>query len=120
MAIDQNGPDAPYPGPAENTPDTGAAHGSGLEQSESEPKQGVGESWSEKRPVDWDPPPGNPGSDQDSQLERDNGSARTKDEQSAGAEGEVPLPSDDDGPIEEEMKDVEANNSVSAEHPQSR
>lgn len=86
-------------------------NGAGLEQPESESRQGVGEAWSEKRPVDWDPPPGNPGSDQDGQVDRDNGSARTKDEQAAA---------DDDGPIEEEMKDVEANNSVSAEHPQPR
>lgn len=74
--------------------------GPGLEQTESEPRQGVGEAWSEKRPVDWDPPPGNPGSDQDGQLDRDN--------------------SDDEGPTEEEMEDVQANNSVSAEHPQPR
>ena len=86
-------------------------NGAGLEQTESEPRQGVGEAWSEKRPVDWDPPPGNPGSDQDGQVDRDNGSARSKDEHAAA---------DDDGPIEEEMKDVEANNSVSAEHPQPR
>jgi len=74
--------------------------GPGLEQTESEPRQGVGEAWSEKRPVDWDPPPGNPGSGQDGQLDRDN--------------------SDDEGPTEEEMEDVQANNSVSAEHPQPR
>lgn len=74
--------------------------GPGLEQTESEPRQGVGEAWSEKRPVDWDPPPGNPGSDQDGQLDRDN--------------------SGDEGPTEEEMEDVQANNSVSAEHPQPR
>lgn len=85
-------------------------NGAGPEQTESEPRQGVGEAWSEKRPVDWEPPPGNPGSDQDGQVDRD-GSARSKDEQA---------PADDDGPIEEEMKDVEANNSVSAEHPQPR
>jgi len=84
------------------------------------PKKGVGEAWSEKRPVDRDPPPGNPGSDQDGQLDRDNGTARTNDEQAGAGDGEVPLPADDDGPIEEEMKDVEANNSVSAEHPQPR
>ncbi len=80
--------------------------GPGLEQTESGPRQGVGEAWSEKRPVDWDPPPGNPGSDQDGQP--------------GSGDGEVPLPSDDEGPIEEEMEDVQANNSVSAEHPQPR
>jgi hypothetical protein len=56
MVIDNNGPEAPYPGPDEKAPDTGKGHGSGLEQAESEPKQGTGE-----RPEDWNPPPGNPG-----------------------------------------------------------
>lgn len=123
MANDHNGPDAPYPGPAQSAPDTGAGHGSGLEHTESEPKQGVGEAWSEKRPEDWNPPPGNPGSDQDAQVERDNGTARTDDDaaQNEGPEeDEVPLPADDETPIEEEMKDVDANNSVSSEHPQPR
>ena len=32
-------------------------------------------------------------------------------------EAEVPLPPDDESPIEEEMDDVDANNSVSSEHP---
>ncbi|MDG9886270.1 hypothetical protein N7650_25920 [Pseudomonas sp. GD04058] len=70
MPIDHNGPDAPYPGPGEAPGNH--AHGSGLEQSPSEPRQG-----NEERPEDWNPPPGNPGSDQDAQLERDNGTART-------------------------------------------
>lgn len=30
---------------------------------------------------------------------------------------EVPLPPDDESPIEEQMDDVDANNSVSSEHP---
>lgn len=119
MVIDHNGPDAPYSGPEETTPDTGAGPGSGLEQTESEPKPGAGEAWSEKRPVDWDPPPGNTGSGQDGQTELDNETAMPDGE--AGArEGELPLPADDDGPIEEEMNDVDANNSVSAEHPEPR
>lgn len=109
MAIDHNGPDAPYPGPAEGNTEQNAGHGSGLEQSPSEPKQGTGEAWSANRPEDWNPPPGNPGSDQDSQVPRDNGTARTHED--------PPLHSDDDAPIEEELKDVEANNSVSSEHP---
>ncbi|WP_434771804.1 hypothetical protein [Pseudomonas entomophila] len=71
MVKDNNGPAAPYPGPSE--PDTGDGHGSGIEQASSEPKQGTGE-----KPEDWTPPPGNPGSDQDSQVERDNGTARTE------------------------------------------
>ncbi|HHJ1298121.1 hypothetical protein OGV25_09460 [Pseudomonas sp. P1B16] len=109
MAIDHNGPDAPYPGPEEQAPETGAVHGSGLEQTESEPKQGAGEKWSEKRPEDWNPPPGDPGSGQDAQDDA---------AQKAGPdEGEVPLPADDESPIEEEMRDVDANNSVSSEHP---
>ena len=30
---------------------------------------------------------------------------------------EVPLPPDDEAPVDEEMVDVDANNSVSSEHP---
>jgi hypothetical protein len=71
MVDDNNGPEAPYPGPDETTPDAGGAHGSGLEQTESEPKQG-----SDQRPADWSPPPGNPGSDQDAQTDRGNGGAK--------------------------------------------
>ncbi|MFJ3486595.1 DUF6021 family protein [Pseudomonas sp. NPDC090202] len=70
MSIENNGPDAAYPGPDEKTPDTGEGHGSGLERAATEPKQGT-----EERPEDWNPPPGNPGSDQDAQTDRDNGSA---------------------------------------------
>lgn len=77
MAIENNGPDAAYPGPAEKSPDTGEGHGSGIDHATSEPKQGAEPSQTEKRPVDWNPPPGNPGSDQDAQVKRDNGSART-------------------------------------------
>lgn len=118
MAIDHNGPDAPYQGPS----DTDEDHGSGLEKAASEPKQGVGEAWSQNRPEDWNPPPGNPGSDQDSQVPRDNGTARTHEDMAddpTETGGEVPL-SDDDAPIEEEMRDVDANNSVSSEHPEPR
>lgn len=68
MVNTTNGPEAAYPGPDDNTPE----HDSGLEHTSSEPKQGTGE-----RPVDWDPPPGNPGSDQDAQVDRDKGSAKT-------------------------------------------
>lgn len=35
-------------------------------------------------------------------------------------EPEVPLPADDEAPVDEEMADVAANNSVSSEHPDSR
>jgi hypothetical protein len=72
MSIENNGPQAAYPGPDEKNPDTGEEHGSGLEQTPSGPKHGNTE-----RPADWNPPPGNPGSDQDSQVERENGTART-------------------------------------------
>jgi len=34
-----------------------------------------------------------------------------------GDESQVPLPPDDATPVEEELSDVEANNSVSSEHP---
>ncbi|WP_060513383.1 hypothetical protein [Pseudomonas sp. NBRC 111124] len=114
MAIDHNGPDAAYPGPVGANPEAGSEHGSGLENAQSEPKQGVGEAWSQQRPEDWNPPPGNPGSDQDAQQERKNGTARTNENV------EVPLQGDDEAPVEEDMKDVEANNSVSSEHPQPR
>lgn len=78
MSIDNNGPEAAYPGPDERTPDTGEGHGSGIEQAPSEPKQGDDrEHDAEQRPEDWNPPPGNPGSDQDAQVERENGTART-------------------------------------------
>lgn len=58
--------------------DRGNDHGSGLEHAESEPKQGTNEQDAKKNRVEWNPPPGNPGSDQDSQIERENGSAKTK------------------------------------------
>lgn len=35
-------------------------------------------------------------------------------------EPEVPLPADDEAPVDEDMSDVEANNSVSSEHPEPR
>lgn len=35
-------------------------------------------------------------------------------------EPEVPLPADDDSPVDEDMSDVDANNSVSSEHPEPR
>lgn len=50
--------------------DTGADHGSGLEQTPSEPQQG------HERPANWTPPPGNPGSDQDALEDRNNGTAK--------------------------------------------
>jgi len=34
-------------------------------------------------------------------------------------EGEIPLESDDEGALEEDTSDVDANNEVSTEHPQS-
>jgi hypothetical protein len=70
MTVDNNGPEAAYQGPNEKTPDTGEDHDSSLEQAVSEPKQGTGE-----HPADWNPPPGNPGSDQDAQTHRKNGGA---------------------------------------------
>jgi hypothetical protein len=38
-------------------------------------------------------------------------------EQTPAREGEVPLPRDDDAPVDEERQDVDANNSISEEHP---
>ncbi|MCQ9427361.1 hypothetical protein NRB16_28000 [Pseudomonas sp. LJDD11] len=77
MTIEHNGPQSAYPDPAERVADTGEGHGPGLEQTASEPHQGVDEHGAEKRPVDWSPPPGNPGSDQDAQTQRRNGGADT-------------------------------------------
>ena len=34
-------------------------------------------------------------------------------------EGEIPLPADDDAPLEEDMSDVDAADSVASEHPDS-
>ena len=34
-------------------------------------------------------------------------------------EGEIPLPPDDDAPLEEDMSDVDAADSVASEHPDS-
>jgi len=75
MVKDNNGPAAPYPGPSKST-DTGEGHGSGIEQASSEPKQGDAQKTG--KPEDWTPPAGNPGSDQDSQVKRDNGTAKTE------------------------------------------
>lgn len=77
MAIENNGSEATYPGPSGKARDTGEGHGSGIEQAESEPKQGASEERAQKKPQDWTPPAGNPGSDQDALANRDNGSART-------------------------------------------
>lgn len=82
MTIENNGPAAAYPGPAEPGIDTGEGHGSGLEETRSEPKQAPDETAVHpdhaERPADWNPPPGNPGSDQDAQLNRDNADVRER------------------------------------------
>lgn len=75
MAIENNGPDAAYPGPAEKAPGTAEQQGSGTDQASSEPKQGADQSKSGDKPEDWTPPEGNPGSDQDAQTGRNNGGA---------------------------------------------
>ncbi|WP_312931927.1 hypothetical protein [Pseudomonas sp.] len=76
MTDENNGPEAAYPGPDKHAPDTGEGHGSGLEETPSEPKQGKEGYQGSQRPADWNPPPGNPGSDQDSQVPRENGTAK--------------------------------------------
>lgn len=75
MAIENNGPEAAYPGPAEKAPDTGEHQGSGIDKASSEPKQGADQPDTGDKGADWNPPPGNPGSDQDAQTGRDNGGA---------------------------------------------
>jgi hypothetical protein len=42
------------------------------------------------------------------------------DDDPASEEGEIPLDPDDEAPLEEDMSDVEANNSFSTEHPPQR
>ena len=75
MAIENNGPEAAYPGPAEKAPGTEEQQGSGTERASSEPKQGAEKPNTGDQPEDWTPPAGNPGSDQDAQTGRDNGGA---------------------------------------------
>ncbi|WP_110946803.1 hypothetical protein [Pseudomonas bohemica] len=70
MATENNGPETAYSGPDAKTPDTGEGHDSGLERAKSEPKQGT-----EEKLEKWNPPAGNPGSDQDAQTHRGNGGA---------------------------------------------
>jgi hypothetical protein len=94
MIDDNNGPEAPYPGPDEKAPESGEGRDSGLEQAESEPKQGADE-----RPEDWNPPPGNPGSDQDAQTGRDNG----------GAAGDADQQMNDQGDEDKEPRGVPAS-----------
>lgn len=77
MAIDNNGRAPAYPG------QTVSSHGSGLEKAKSEPKHGTEGARGGERPVDWTPPPGNPGSDQDSQTGRDNAHVRPRGESEA-------------------------------------
>ncbi|MFJ3681388.1 hypothetical protein [Pseudomonas sp. NPDC090208] len=36
----------------------------------------------------------------------------------AGGDDDVPLPADDESPVDEDMSDVEANNAVSSEYPE--
>lgn len=67
MATDNYEPQAR---PDDIKPDTGEGHDSGLDQSPSEPRQRTGE-----KPEDWNPPAGNPGSDQDAQTKRGKGGA---------------------------------------------
>ncbi len=77
MSIDNNGPEAAYPGPTQGVSSTGEGHDSGLEKTASEPKQGT-----EERPEDWNPPPVNPGSDPDAQT--DDKTGKSSDEEELG------------------------------------
>jgi hypothetical protein len=45
------------------------------------------------------------------------GTLSVKDDVAGRTEPEVPLPADDEAPVDEEMADVDANNSVSSEYP---
>ena len=79
MAVEHNQPESAFQASSEKPVDTGAGHGSGLEKAKSEPKQGANEADAKKNRVEWNPPAGNPGSDQDALRDRDTGSARTND-----------------------------------------
>ncbi|MBD9654793.1 hypothetical protein IB239_08220 [Pseudomonas sp. PDM12] len=77
MAVEHNESGSAFESSSDKQVDTGAGHGSGLEKAKSEPKQGANEAEAKKNRVEWNPPAGNPGSDQDALKERDIGSART-------------------------------------------
>ena len=77
MAVEHNESESAFESSSNKEVDTGAGHGSGLEKAKSEPKQGSNEAEAKKNCVDWTPPAGNPGSDQDALKERENGTART-------------------------------------------
>lgn len=77
MAVENNGSEGAFQESSNKTPDTGEGHSSGLEKAKSEPRQGADEAEAKKNRVDWNPPAGNPGSDQDAQQDRDTGSAKT-------------------------------------------
>ncbi|SDC15081.1 hypothetical protein SAMN05216185_101544 [Pseudomonas guariconensis] len=120
MAIESNDPDVTRPPVPNSVPDSREGHGSGLEKAKSEPKQGVGEAWSDNRPEDWNPPPGDPGAGQGVGASQDDDTAKVDEKQGGPAprsSDSVPLAADDDAPVEQEMKDVDANNAVSSEHP---
>lgn len=78
MAVEHNDSESAFESSSDKEIDTGAGHGSGLEKARSEPKQGSNEAEAKKNRVEWNPPAGNPGSDQDALEERDIGSARTE------------------------------------------
>jgi hypothetical protein len=67
MSIDKNGPDTASSRPAQSQPHPREQYGTDVGQTAGEPKQSAAE-----RPADWNPPPGNPGSDQDAQTDRSN------------------------------------------------
>jgi len=77
MAVKHNESESPFESSSDKQVDTGAGHGSGLEKARSEPKQGTSEAQAKKDRLEWTPPAGNPGSDQDALKERENGTART-------------------------------------------
>lgn len=77
MTVEHNESKSAFESISDKQVDTGAGHGSGLEKARSEPKQGSSEAQAKKNRLDWTPPVGNPGSDQDALKERENGTART-------------------------------------------
>lgn len=103
MAVVRNDPGAAHPAVPDNATGSGGGHGSGPEKAKPEPKQGVGEAWSDNRPEDWNPPPGDPGAGQGVGATQDDGPANV-DEKQGGAvpssRDSVPLAADDDASVE--------------------
>lgn len=66
MSIENNGPDAAYPGPDDKKSDRGEGPRADPDRTHTESTPGT-----EKRPDDWNPPPDGPGTGHDAPTNRD-------------------------------------------------